>query len=88
MQSNKMKEVKVQGNGICFISCLLITLEEKGIHKTLDILCVEIMIEINNHLKHYQMFQTQRNSEEFVQKCLDYLQTGEYALVLLQMHSV
>ena len=78
MQFHNMKEVKVQGNGFCFLSSLIVTLEEKGISKTLDVLCVEIMTEIRNHLNHYQMFDTQNDSQEFIEKCSDYLQKGEY----------
>ena len=78
MQFHNMKEVKVQGNGFCFLSSLIVTLGEKGISKTLDVLCVEIMTEIRNHLNHYHMFDTQNDSQEFIVKCSDYLQKGEY----------
>ena len=42
---NGMKLVTVPGNGFCFISCVLVTLAEQGINKSLDVLSVEIMIE-------------------------------------------
>ena len=40
--SKNLKEVTVKGNGFCFLSCLLITLAEQGINKTVNVLCVEI----------------------------------------------
>ena len=34
---NVMKLVTVPGNGFCFISCVLVTLAEQGINKSLDV---------------------------------------------------
>ena len=51
---NGMKLVTMPGNGFCFISCVLVTLAKQGINKSLDVLSVEILIEITNHLAHYK----------------------------------
>ena len=57
---NGMKLVTAAGNGFCFISCVLVTLTEQGINKSLDVLSVEIMIEITNHLVHYKQYGNKR----------------------------
>ena len=90
-----MKLVTVPGNGFCFISCVLVTLAEQGINKTIDVLSVEIMIEINNHITHYKQYGNQEDMTTFQAKCADYFQKGiytvmqsTYALEQLRMHWV
>ena len=78
VQSKNLKEVTVKGNGFCFLSCLLITLAEQGINKTVEVICVEIMTEIRNNLKYYEQFQNERDSDQFIRKCVRYLENGEY----------
>ena len=73
-----MKLVTVPGNGFCFISCVLVTLAEQGINKTIDVLSVEIMIEINNHITHYKQYGNQEDMTTFQAKCADYFQKGIY----------
>ena len=75
---NGMKLVTVPGNGFCFISCVLVTLAEQGINKSLDVLSVEIMIEITNHLAHYKQYGTKKDMTTFLAKCADYFQKGIY----------
>ena len=75
---NGMKLVTVPGNGFCFISCVLVTLAEQGINKSLDVLSVEIMIEITNHLAHYKQYGNKKDMTTFLAKCADYFQKGIY----------
>ena len=75
---NGMKLVTVPGNGFCFISCVLVTLAEQGINKSLDVLSVEIMIEITNHLAHYKQYGDKKDMTTFLAKCADYFQKGIY----------
>ena len=37
LRENNLHEVSVHGNGYCFLSCIIITLVEHGINKTLEI---------------------------------------------------
>ena len=75
---NGMKLVTVPGNEFCFISCVLVTLAEQGINKSLDVLSVEIMIEITNHLAHYKQYGNKKDMTTFLAKCADYFQKGIY----------
>ena len=75
---NGMKLITVPGNGFCFISCVLVTLAEQGINKSLDVLSVEIMIEITNHLAHYKQYGNKKDMTTFLAKCADYFQKGIY----------
>ena len=75
---NGMKLVTVPGNGFCFISCVLVTLAKQGINKSLDVLSVEIMIEITNHLGHYKKYGNKKDMTTFLVKCADYFQKGVY----------
>ena len=45
-RENNLHEVLVRGNGYCFLSCIIITLAEHGINKTLEILSTEVMTHI------------------------------------------
>ena len=65
---NGMKLVTMPGIGFCFISCVLVTLAEQGINKSLDVLSVEIMIEITNHLEHYKHFGNKKDMTTFLAK--------------------
>ena len=44
LRENNLHEVSVHGNG--FLSCIIITLAEHGINKTLEILSTEVMTHI------------------------------------------
>ena len=46
LRENNLPEVSVCGNGYCFLSCIIITLAEHGINKTLEILSTEVMTNI------------------------------------------
>ena len=41
-------------------------------------IATEIMTEIRNNLKHYEQFETKRDSDQFICKCVQYLENGEY----------
>ena len=38
LRENNFHEVSIHGNGHCFLSCIIITLAEHGINKTLEVL--------------------------------------------------
>ena len=46
LRENNLHEVLVFGNGYCFLSCIIITLAEHGINKTLEIFRTEVMTHI------------------------------------------
>ena len=75
---NGMKLVTVPGNGFCFVSCVLVTLAKQGINKSLDVLSLEIMIEITNHLAHYKQYGNKKDMTTFLAKGVDYFQKGVY----------
>ena len=71
------------------------TLAEQGINKRIDVLSVEIMIEITNHLEHYKHFGNKKDMTTFLAKHADYFQKTvydstqlTYALEQLRMHLV
>ena len=46
LRENNLHGVLVRGNGYCFLSCIIITLAEHGINKTLEILSTEVITHI------------------------------------------
>ena len=82
ISENCLQEVKIPGNGYCYISALLITLAEQGVYKDMPIVAHEIMTEIRNHVPLYRKFDTSEHSsteEQFLTVCSDYFQRGEYS---------
>ena len=65
LRENNLHEVSVCGNGCCFLSCIIITLAEHGINKTLDILSAEVMTHImENKDNFYSSFEKVSKSKE------------------------
>ena len=51
LAANDLVEVIVPGNGFCFLSTLLVTLDERGINKDMNNLSIEVMNEIRNNME-------------------------------------
>ena len=78
IKNNEMKLVTVPGNGFCFLFCVLVTLAEQEIHKSLDGLSVEIMHKITKNVSHYQQYGNTEDMTNLIEKCADYFQGGLY----------
>ena len=83
IRENDLQEVSVRGNGYCFISCIIITLAELGINKTLEVLSAEVMAHIRQHKEDfYSNFQVLSKSEDEVENliecCAKYFEGGAY----------
>ena len=83
IRENDLQEVSVRGNGYCFISCIIITLAELGINKTLEVLSAEVMAHIRKHKEDfYSNFQVLSKSEDEVENliecCAKYFEEGAY----------
>ena len=83
IRENDLQEVSVRGNGYCFISCIIITLAELGINKTLEVLSAEVMAHIRQHKEEfYSNFQVLSKSEDEVENliecCAKYFEVGAY----------
>ena len=81
IRENDLQEVSVRGNGYCFIFCIIITLAELGINKTLEVLSVEVMAHIRQHKEDfYSNFQVLSKSEDEVENliecCAKYFEGG------------
>ena len=65
LRENNLHEVSVRGNGYCFLSCIIITLAEHGINKTLEILSTEVINHImENKEDFYSSFENVSKSED------------------------
>ena len=83
IRENDLQEVSVRGNGYCFISCIIITLAELGINKTLEVLSAEVMAHIRQHKEDfYSNFQVLSKLEDEVENliecCAKYFEGGAY----------
>ena len=83
IRENDLQEVLVCGNGYCFISCIIITLAELGINKTLEVLSAEVMAHIRQHKEDfYSNFQVLSKLEDEVENliecCAKYFEGGAY----------
>ena len=83
IRENDLQEVSVPGNGYCFISCIIITLAELVINKTLEVLSAEVMAHIRQHKEDfYSNFQVLSKSEDEVENliecCAKYFEGGAY----------
>lgn len=85
IRDNDLHEVSVRGNGYCFISCIIITLAEYGINKTLEVLSTEVMAHIRQHKEEfYSGFQGVSKSgnkdevENLIECCARYFQDAAY----------
>ena len=75
--------VLVPGNEYCFLSCIIITLAEHGINKTLEILSTEVMTHImENKDNFYSSFKKVSKSEDkkenLIECCARYFQGANY----------
>ena len=73
----------VRGNGYCFLSCIIITLAEHGINKTLEILSTEVMTHImENKDDFYPSFEKisklEDEKENLIECCARYFQGANY----------
>ena len=83
LRENNLHEVSVRGNGYCFISCIIITLAEHDINKTLEILSTEVMTHImENKDDFYSSFEKVSKSEDekenLMECCARYFQAANY----------
>ena len=83
LRENNLHEVSVHGNGYCFLSCIIITLAEHGISKTLEILSTEVMTHImENKDDFYSSFKKVSKSEDekenLIECCARYFQGANY----------
>ena len=83
LRENNFHEVSVCGNGYCFLSCIIITLAEHGINKTLEILSTEVMTHImENKDNFYSSFETVSKlgdeKENLIECCARYFQGAAY----------
>ena len=83
LRENNLHEVSVHGNGYCFLSCIIITLAEHGINKTLKILSTEVMTHIiENKDDFYSSFKNVSKSEDekehLIECCARYFQGATY----------
>ena len=79
MRGNDLHEVSVCGNRYCFLSCIIITLAEHGINKTLEVLSTEVMAHIRENGDYfYSSFENLSKSEDEVENltecCARYLE--------------
>ena len=83
LRENNLHEVSVRGNGYCFLSCIIITLAEHGINKTLEILSTEVMTHImENKDDFYSSFKKvsklEDEKENLIECCARYFQGANY----------
>ena len=83
LRENNLHEVSVCGNGYCFLSCIIITLAEHGINKTLEILSTEVMTHfLENKDDFYFSFEKVSKSEDkkenLIECCARYFQGANY----------
>ena len=83
LRENNLHEVLVHGNGYCFLSCIIITLAEHSINKTLEILSTEVMTHImENKDDFYSSFEKvsklEDEKENLIECCARYFQGANY----------
>ena len=83
LRENDLHEVLVCGNGYCFLSCIIITLAEHGIKKTLEVLSTAVMSYIRvNKDDFYSSFESvsksENESENLIECCARYFQGAAY----------
>ena len=83
LRENNLHEASVCGNGYCFLSCIIITLAEHGINKTLEILSTEVITHImENKDDYYSSFKKVSKSEDekenLIECCARYFQGANY----------
>ena len=83
LRENNLRGVLVHGNGYCFLSCIIITLAEHGINKTLEILSTEVRTHImENKDNFYSSFEKvsklEDKKENSIECCARYFQGVNY----------
>ena len=76
---NHLHEVSIHGNGYCFLSCIIITLAEHGINKTLEVLSTEVMAHIRENRDYFyssfeQFSKSEDEGENLIEACARYFQ--------------
>ena len=85
LSSNNLREVKIPGNGFCFLSALLVTLQERGIETDFYNVCLQVMNELRVHARGYMECAVEPkqvaelDKERFLTKCAEFFQEGNYS---------
>ena len=81
LRENNLHKVSVRGNGYCFLSCIIITLDEHGINKIFEILSTEVMAHIMIFIPD-SSFETvsklEDEKENLIECCARYFQGAAY----------
>ena len=83
LRENNLHEVSVCGNRYCFLSCIIITLAEHGINKTLEVLSTEVMAHImeikdNFYSSFENVSKLEDEKENLIECCARYFQGAAY----------
>ena len=85
LASNNLHEVKIPGNGFCFFSALLVTLQERGIETDFNNVCLQVMNELRVHALAYMECAVEPkqpaelDKDRFLTKCAEFFQEGNYS---------
>ena len=85
LRSNSLHEVKIPGNGFCFLSALLVTLGERGIETDFNNVCLQVMNELRVHALAYMECAVEPkqpaelDKDRFLRKCAEFFQEGNYS---------
>ena len=85
LTSNNLHEVTIRGNGFCFLSALLITLQERGIETDFNNVCLQVMNELRVHALAYMECAVEPkqpaelDKDRFLTKCAEFFQEGNYS---------
>ena len=79
LDANDLVEVIVPGNGICFLSTLLVALGECGIKKDMNNLSIEVMNEIRNNMEMSKEILPIESEENTLKTCEVFFQEGIYS---------
>ena len=85
LASNNLHEVKIPGNGFCFLSALLVTLQERGIETDFNNVCLQVMNELRVHALAYMEYAVESkqpaelDKDQFLTKCAEFFQEGNYS---------
>ena len=79
LAANNLVEVIVPGNGFCFLSTLLVTLDECGTNKDMNNLSIEVMNEIRNNMEMYKEILPMESEQNIFKACEAFFQVGIYS---------
>ena len=81
LRENNLHEVSIHGNRYCFMPCIIITLAEHGINKTLEVLSTKVMMHIRQKRDNfYSSFKKFSIEEEEAEKALQKQNKGNTAI--------